>query len=198
MLKKLSRPDNPPIGVPAAKDRLRLDTSDRDMDLDRLLRAAAEAVEVRTGLVMAPTQYEYRVDLWPGFSPLRLPVAPVRDVTEVVYLDEDGAEQTVASSSWYFDRTSEGADLRFDSDYSGPALYERPGSLRVRFTAGYDDPAASGAGDDPELVLPATAEMAILFLVGHWHEHAESVAATQTYEVPETFELLAGQMRIFR
>lgn len=198
MLRRLSRPEHPPIDVPSARSRLRMDATDEDVDLDRLIRTSAEVLEKHTGLVMGPTSFEYRADAWPACMEIKLPAAPVRDVSAVVYLDEDEAEQTLPASDWSWERTHEGATITLATGFSNPTVLERAGAIRVRFTAGFDDPSESGAGDDPDLVLPATAEMAMLFLVGHWNEHRESVAEGAMNHVPETFDLLASQLRIYR
>lgn len=197
MLLKITAPVAPPVTVERAKERLHIDSANFDDDLAILIDAAVGAVEGHTGRVLARSSWELRLDCWPGCEPIRLPLAPIRDVTDVVYLDATGAEVAIADD-WYWYRTAAGADVRFVSGFSAPTLYERPGSLRVRFDAGYDAPSESGSGDDPELVMDARLEIAVLFLVGTWFERREHVQADQQLEVPETFRFLANQLRIFR
>lgn len=190
---------SPTIPIERVKQRLIIDHDDWDQDIEALIRAASDVVERETGRVLQPSTWELRTDCWPGYCyPLRLDIAPIRDVLSVKYLDDDGLEQTVLSSNWYWDRTSAGADLRFITGYSFPLLYNRPGSVRVRVFAGYDDQEASGSGDDPELTLPPIIEMAVLFLVGAWMENRESVIDGQRFEVPQTFKFLADQLKIYR
>lgn len=196
MLVKLTAPAGDAVSVARAKDRLRIDGSSSDDDLERLIEAATMAVEKQTGLTLRATDFELGLDCW-GW-PICLPAAPVREVTEVAYLDADLAEQIVDPADYYWERRPWGAALWFVRGFSKPELGDRPQPLKVRFSAGFDDSGASGSGDDPELAFPATAEMAILFLVGHWFQQRESVAAGEQFIVPQAFEYLAGQLRVYR
>lgn len=201
MLIKLS-PSQPAsaVTVERAKERLHIDTTDFDADLDALLKAATGAVEKHTGRTLTRSTWEYRIDCWPWpwREPIRIPAAPIRAVTGVAYLDEDAAEQDIDAANWFWERTPEGADLWFVDDYDLPSLSDRAGAVRVTFDAGYDNPGESGSGDDPELVLDPGLELAVLFLVGSWFEKREHIGAPESYQVPQTFEYLAAQLRIFR
>lgn len=189
-------PSFDPIGVARAKERLRIGGSDEDDDLAASIAAAVARYEGRTGRVMAASSWELRGGAWP--TVVCLPLAPVRDVTAVAYVDEDGAEQSLGAAEWYWHRTAAGAEVRFTDAFTAPRLQRRPQSVIVRFDAGYDDLSASGSGDDPELVPDKRDEMAILFLVGHWHRHREAVADGRAELVPETWSDLADQRRIYR
>lgn len=185
-----------PVSLDDAKAWLRVDHNDEDELITRLVYGAVAATEDRTGRILAPSSWEWQADRWDRW--FAIPAFPIRDVTSVVYLDEDGTEQTLDAADWYWHRTAEGAEVRFVSTWSSPTLYDRPRSVRVRFDAGYDDPTASGSGDDPDLVLPENAKMALRFLIAHWYANRESVTTANVYEVPQTFEYLAQQLRIFR
>jgi len=202
MLRKIAGATSLAVSLARAKERLRIDTSDSDSDgdIERLLYAAQDTVEGQTGLILQPSTWEYRQNAWTCFGPwhgICVPASPIREITSVTYLDENNAEQTVDASNYTWERTPEGAEITFIRDFTFPTLGFGPNVVRVQFTAGFDD-TQSGSGDDPELVLPPRAEMAILFLVGAWSENRESVSAVQTYEVPDTFKLLAQQLRVFR
>lgn len=202
MLRKLAAATSVAVSVARAKERLRIDTSDSDSDndIEALLLAAQDVLEGQTGLIVQPSTWEYRQNSWSCFGPwhgICVPAGPVREIQGVTYIDENAAEQTVDPANYTWERTPEGAEITFIRDYVFPTLGFGPDVVRVQFTAGFDDQ-QSGSGDDPELTFPPRAEMAILFLVAHWNENRESVSATQTYEVPDTFKLLAQQLRVFR
>lgn len=212
MLRKIAAATSLAVSVARAKERLRIDTSDSDSDndIERLLLAAQDTLEGQTGLILQPSTWEYRQDSWGlyGFwngawtcwglcGTLSVPAAPIREITGVTYFDENEVEQTVAPANYTWERTPEGAEVTFIRDYLFPTLGYGPDRVRVQFTAGFDDQ-QSGSGDDPELKLPPRAEMAILFLVGAWSENRESSSKDQIYKVPDTFELLAQQLRVFR
>lgn len=205
MLRKITASESLVVSVERAKLRLRVDENEDeedgfdDEDLELLIQAATGVVEKSTGRTLRPTSFELRTDEWPGVAPICLPAYPIRDVEEVVYLDEAGSEQPVDADDWYWDLTEEGGDLRLVDTFSGPALYDRPGSVRVRFSAGYDVSGESGSGDDPELRLTAEVELAVLFLVAHWYASREPVnVGNVVAKVPDTFELIAAQLRIYR
>lgn len=218
MLKRLSLATTPAVSLLRAKQRLRVDDDDNNDDIEALIAAATEVFERSTGRVLQPSDWEYRFDGWGhAFGVVRpsdwdhkfggwhrfiaIPLAPVRDVTGVSYLDLDGVENIIApsSESWRWERTSEGAVVIFARNYQFPAISFDPQSVRVQFSAGYDDPALSGSGDDADLVLPKAAETAILFLVSTWNENRESVTSAKVpLAVPQTFDLLVDGLRIIR
>jgi len=191
-----------PVSIEVAKDRCHVDDDDSDLDIELLIKAATGAIEKHCGIVLQPSTWEQRYDCWPWATcwntgaALRLGLAPVRTVDSIKYLDDDGAEQTVDADDWYWNRTPDGADIGFASGWSAPALYQRPGAVRVRFTAGYNDEHA--VQSDSELTIPPEVQMTVLFLVGAWIENREAVIAEQKYEVPATFKFLADQLKVYR
>lgn len=216
MLKKIAASTTLAVSVERAKERLNIDANDFDNDLEALILAATAALETQAGITLQQSSWEYRSDVWSHqrfhapiwwnlergfympFPHIDIPSAPVRDVTAVKYLDENDAEQTIDPSNYTWERTPSGAAVTFVQGYTVPVISNMPQAVRVSFDAGYDDPSASGSGDDPELKIPPQAEMAILFLVGHWHRTGESVSDGQTYTVPQTFDYLAAQLRVYR
>lgn len=212
MLKLITAATTLAVSVSRAQQRLKIgaedavgdpivDTDD-NADVEALIRAAMGVLEGRANIVLQPSDWELRLDCWPTCAPrcIAIPLAPVRDVTGVSYIDEDGAEQSIAQSGdvWLWERTSDGAVLWFRSDFDFPTIDRRHQAVRVQFSAGYDPPEQSGSGDDPELVLPSQAELALLYLVGTWTEHRESVAKVDTSTVPQTFDLLIEKLKVFR
>jgi uncharacterized phiE125 gp8 family phage protein len=184
-----------PVTVERARERLHVDFTDDDADIEVLIRAAVEALEARTGLVLATSGFEYRTSCWP--RQIDLPAAPIRNVTSVKYLDEALVEQTVPSQDWYWVPGAAGGAVFFNSTFAAPALADRPDAVRIVFEAGYDDPAATPG--DPRLAFPPSAEMAILFLVGSWYAHRESIIVGVTpLPVPQTFDWIAAQLRVYR
>lgn len=194
MLTVISAAETQPVSVEEVKSHLRELSNDFDDVIPGLIAAATAAVGHHTGRTLAPTGYELRGDSWS--NPICLPALPVRSVDEVAYIDVDGDEQVLSADSWYFYLTDMGAEVAFVPTASLPSLYDRPQSVRVRFTAGYDDPYSSESGLDHP--LPSTVRMAVLFLIGTWFDNGAHLQDRQTYEVPDTFKYLANQLRIFR
>lgn len=182
-----------PVSVSRAKDRLRIDVTANDADLLAIIKAATLAVEHETGRMLAPSAWEYRTDCWD----ISIPLAPVRTITSITYLDTDHAEQTINPVNYYWHETESGAEVHFIDTYSFPTLSNRDEAITVSFESGYDD-TGSGTGGDPTLVLPPTLELAVLFLVGHWYERREMTGKEEPFRIPNTFEFLASQLRVYR
>lgn len=195
MLIKRPIGSNPPLDLEAVKERLRILADDFDADLDFIVRGAAEAFEVETGVAVMPANYEYRADC---FSGLMLPRSPVRSVSSVSYIDDGGTTQSIDSASWYFDLTGGGALVGFSTSWSPPWFVGdyRPGRIRVLFSAGYDDPASPSS--DSAFTRPDSVDLAMMFLVGSWMDHREAIVAEQQFEVPNTFKYLASQFKVYR
>lgn len=215
MLKKIAAATDLVVSVERAKARLFIETDEFDEDLASLSAAAEAALETQANIILATSSWEYRADYWaqfwpdhsrwtlergfsPGGSALKIPAGPIRDVTGIIYLDESNQEQTISDDFWTWQKTPEGADVLFNADYSLPVISSRPQAVRVQFDAGYNAVPAQD-GDDPDLVLPPQAEVAILFLVGHWHANREPVnIGNLTTSLPFTFEMLSQQLRVYR
>jgi uncharacterized phiE125 gp8 family phage protein len=214
MLKLLTAATTKPVTPQKVKQRLRIDTSDDSEDLDVMIAAATAAVETHANLILQPSTWEYRLSTWPvwcgptrfdgaaifPFPAIKIPASPVRDVTAIRYVDADEAEQTIDPAGYQWERTKEGADIAFVSGFTLPTLSSNAlQAVRVEFTAGFNDPADTGSGVDPDLALPPQAEMVLLFLIGHWYRSREPISIEHmVFPIPQTFEWLAAQIRVYR
>lgn len=195
-----------PVTVAQAVTHCRApEAGDDNVLIERALRAAVEYVEQQTCLVLQPTTLEYRMGCWPYWSggfrrghEIDLPKKPVRDVVSVEYLDADDNLQTVATTNYSWRDTTEGAIVRFKNDYSFPVLStENDEPVRITFIAGFDDPAASGSGDDPNRTLPQRAVEAVLLKTELGYErggHSDDAAK----QIMAALGSLLGQLRIYR
>jgi uncharacterized phiE125 gp8 family phage protein len=93
MLIRLSTPSGLAAQLEDVKEDLRVGHDDDDAKIERLIRQETDRYQDFTGRVLLPTDYEWRTDSWR--EPICLPVYPIREVTEVVYLDGNEAEQTL-------------------------------------------------------------------------------------------------------
>lgn len=171
--------------------------SDDDALLTGYIHAATRVAEERTGRALLPAEYEWRTDSWR--EPICIPSAPLREVTEIAYLDEDHAEQTLDPGDWYEVETHEGFEIRFTDAFSSPGLSDRLNlPVRVRFVAGYDEPDVTGTGDDPALVPDQIDRLIVMFLVAHWYARREPVEDGAVAEVPMTAKMLIEMRKIYR
>lgn len=197
-LRKMSTSAALPVSVERARERLRIDETENDADLEQLIRSATGVVETETGRTLRLSTFELRLDDWPT-CPIAIDVFPVRAIDAVTYVDPAGAVNSVDTEDYYWLDTDAGAELHFVDGFAGPDLRARPQSIRIVISAGYEGPNESGSGDDPALELPAECELAVLFLVGAWCDTSRSaLSAGNIVKVPLTFGYIAEQLRIFR
>lgn len=181
------------------------ENGDDDQLLERALNSAIEYLEQQTELSLQPAVFEYRMPFWPCWAggyrrayEIDLPRKPVRDVISIEYYDADNAVQTVDVADYSWRMTAEGASIRFKNTFSFPTLScEEPEPVRVTFAAGYDDPAETGSGDDPNFDLPQRATAAVLLKTEIDYERA-GLTEEQSRVLQSSLGALIGQLRVFR
>lgn len=194
-----------PVSKAEAKTHLRVDFDTDDDYIESLITAATAWIENRTGRQLVSTTLRQSWDtcptipvnvtplqllggLWiPGMEvgPLSLMREPVQSVSWVKYYDADDTQQTVSSSTYWFDGDS--TPPRVVPKTQWPAIHpSRPGAFQVQFVAGYGD-----AGDAPEPL-----KLAVKWLVAHWYETREAVLSNQyAREVPMAVESVCNQFQ---
>jgi uncharacterized phiE125 gp8 family phage protein len=198
MLIRMSQPTGLVLSVEDVKEQTEVEIGDltREALLERYIRAATELIESRTSRFLLPISLELKLQGWT--DPLCIPAAPIRSITELVYLDELHVEQTVDAADYVFQRTHYGGALHFDENYTLPTLSSRPDRVTVRFMAGYDDPWASGAGADPETAPQAIDGQMVAIMAATWFMNREATITEIIRRVPFGFEDLIADRRIYR
>lgn len=172
-------------------DESSLDTGQLAL-IDDLVEEAVEKVEIETGLTLSPKGMQQSFSGWPCGRTLELSASPVRQVTEIAYLDDAGAEQTLDASDWTWEPTGDGAVIALASGWSRPSLSSNnPFPVRVRFWAGCNDPA--GTPGDPRLDLPRPARTAIRLLIEAWFRNPASQGV-----MVEAAEDLCTSVKVYR
>lgn len=185
MLIRLSTPEGLAAPLEDVKEALRVLTDDDDQLLTRLIRQETTRYEDFTGRIMLPTELEWRTSGW--YYPRILPTWPIREITEVAYLDADHVEQVLNASEWYRADTDEGVEVGYSGAFSSPSLSDRPYPVRVRFIAGYDEPGTSGA----EIESDPQDQGVITAMVGWLYDRGEAMS-------DDLLRRMAGNRRIFR
>ena len=187
-----------PVTLALAKQHCNVEHDDDDSLIAAYLRAAVQTVEKATTRALSPTVYEWRLDAWPC-GDIELPVAPVRSVLSVSYIDEAGDEQTLAAEDWDWEPPEFGATIMFDSSFTAPVLGRDRGGVRIGFDAGYDIPGAADSPADPNLAQPAAAATAVMILTQHWYENRAPVSVGDAVAtIPFSAERLIASIRIWR
>jgi uncharacterized phiE125 gp8 family phage protein len=168
---------------------------DDDEELTTALNAAIGYAERFTGLALAEATYEARLSCWPCCGRwINIDIGPVRNVLAVTYVDENDATQTIAGADYDWQRTTLGARILFNSDYSFPTLtIEQDYPVVVSFEAGFDAPEAiASEGDDDSLKFPDGLTNALLLLAEFFYDRAAMPALKQTAEA------MLSQVKVYR
>jgi uncharacterized phiE125 gp8 family phage protein len=178
-----------PVTLAQAKAHCRVDISEDDALISGLITAARMFIEGQTHRALITQTWDFTFDEFPCES-LRLPMAPVSDVTNISYVDTNGDTQTLLGSPALTDFRSV---LNTDTPYLVPLYDEswpdtrcQPNAVTVRAVCGYGT---------ARRIVPAPLSHALLLLVAHWYEHREAAALGGTSEVPFAVEALISPYR---
>jgi uncharacterized phiE125 gp8 family phage protein len=189
-VKTTVEPTVEPVSLQEAKKHLRVPTSNEDVNIDRIyIPAARRQLEAELGRPFINTTYEYGLDSFPGqLMPILLPRNPVQSVTSITYIDTDGVEQTMDTSRYVLDLSSEPARVKPAYSEFWPSIRERTSgqTVKVTFVAGY----GSAASD-----VPPGIKQAMLLLIGHYYYHREAVTPMNAKVLPRSVDNLIAAHR---
>lgn len=189
-LTRIAAPATALISTAAAKNHLRVDTSDDDDLIDQIIDAATGRAEEHTSRQFITATWRLTLDSWPGGDIIRLPRPPVQAVTSVQFEKADGTTGTVDSGDYFLDSDSEPGRLVLADGKSWPSDELRPAAaVKVTYTAGYGDDAAD---------VPGPITSAVKLIIGSLYEHRESVVVgTIATPMPQSSEWLLFPYRVW-
>jgi uncharacterized phiE125 gp8 family phage protein len=177
-------PTTEPVTLAEAKADRRIDNVDSDTQLGSLIMAARSMAETYTGRQLMPATYEFRLDRFA--LPVLLPRPPLASVTSIVYVDTQGAAQTLDPGEYQIDATALPARLLPAFGKVWPWTRWQLNAVKITFVAGYAD-----AGSVPVMI-----RRAILLLVGHWYENREPVVMGTATPLPMAVDSLLLPYRV--
>ena len=186
--KVISAPTNEPVSVADVSEYLRLDDSPTDIALiTALITAARQYIEQYLNRYVATQTLETTFD---GFVNPMVLNADVQSVTSVKYLDENGAEQTLASNQYLLDTYTEPAQITPAYNVTYPNTYAVPNSVKVRYVVGYT------TGDSPDTnPLPETLKFAMMLIIGDLYANREA-QGDKPYQINPTVQNLLHFYRL--
>ena len=104
------------------------------------IRTATDLTEQYLGRALITSTWEYRVDHFPWCrwdNGIRIPLAPVQAITEITYLDLDGAVQVLDPDRYAVSGLPDAALISAAPGQSWPALLWQREAITITFTAGY-------------------------------------------------------------
>lgn len=160
-----------PVLVEDVKLALRIDGSDLDADIDRLIRSAVAHYEGWQGVLgISLVEQTWRQDFDRFEQLMLLPIGPVTEIVSVSCRNAAGAPSTIDESNYVLKQDAGGRFFaRFVNAFSTPSdLYEEA-AVSVEYKAGWP------LGEDDASTVPADIRTAIiLFVQKHIDEAAQS------------------------
>jgi uncharacterized phiE125 gp8 family phage protein len=178
-------PAQEPILLEEAKQQCKLEEDfDDDNDyVESLITVAREHVEDYTGRSLLTQTWRLTLDRFPSCGEIPLDRPNVATVTSVKYIDPNGVEQTLSSTTLYSVDTDAFPGrvlLRYGQVW--PSTRCQRNAVTIVFTCGY--------GDEP-VDVPTPILAAMKLLIGTWYENRESVViGTIVNDLPDGVERL--------
>ena len=181
-LELLDAPAITPITLAEVKDQLRVEGSDDDVILTRLINVAVAYTDVKGALGQAMITQKW--GQWVNSTPpqtVSLILGPVTGVTAVKYYDTDGVLQTDTLSNDQVTGTEFATIIGPKSGFNWPVTQDRSDAIRIEYEIGYGETTAD---------VPQTIRHALMLLVGHWYDNRENTQMDELSNIPFGFEHL--------
>jgi len=186
-LELLDAPATTPITLAEVKDQLRVEGSDDDVILTRLIDVAVAYTDVKGALGQAMITQKW--GQWVESTPpqtVSLILGPVTGVTAVKYYDTDGVLQTDTLSNYQVTGTEFATIIGPKIGFNWPVTQDRSDAIRIEYEIGYGT-----AKTD----VPQTIRHALMLLVGHWYDNRENTQMDELSNIPFGFESLLNMHR---
>lgn len=158
-----------PMTLDEVKEGLRIEIAEDDAVLTRRLQAAREHVQDFTGRTLMETVYDLHLNDWPypADAAILIPRPPLLTVDSISYIDPDGDSQTLGTSIYTVDTSTEPARVYLAPDQSWPSIRTQRKAITVTFTAGYS---SSSTEATAQAAVPAVFKDGILLAMEQVHD----------------------------
>lgn len=126
-----------------------------------------------------------------AFTEVIIPRGPVKEISQVQYIDSDGATQTLATT--VYNLNTETNEFLLAYDQSWPTTRDQANAVWIDYWAGFFDNSISPVRlmDD----LPEDIRAALLLIIGDLYVNRESASAMEMYE-NKALDMLLGGYRV--
>lgn len=193
---QVTAPAAEPITLAEAKAHLNVTYSSKDDYINALIQAARQqlaGIDGWLGRCLVEETFDLKLDGFP--SCIRLPLAPLRSITSITYLDANGDEQTLSASLYTVAGVgaSMGGYVIPAINQSWPITYGVPEAVTIRFVAGYASDGASP--EDYAANVPEPIKLAMKLLVGQAFNEKDSEAPEGAMQIDRAIERLLTTYR---
>ena len=172
-----------PISLDEVKSQLRVEHTDDNTLLTRLISVAIAMTDVKGVLGQAMITQTWAQ--WLGPNPtktVQLLLGPVQSVSAVKYYDVDGVLQTDTLANYSVFGVPSKTTIEPKSGFNWPVTQERDDAIKIEYVIGYGD-----ASTD----VPETIRHALMLMIGHWYDNREQTQMDDLSDIPFGFmELL--------
>ncbi|QQR69110.1 MAG: phage head-tail connector protein [Alphaproteobacteria bacterium] len=157
-----------PLTVAQARAHLRVDTTDDDVVIEELIRAARQRAEDCTGRALGQQTWELLLADFPTRgSPIDLPKPPNPSITSLTYIDPSGVSTVMPSTDYEIVPGSVLSRLTPVYGKTWPDTLRREACVKIRYQTGY-------------IQVPAPILSWMKLLVGTLYDHRETVLRGET------------------
>ena len=186
-LVRVTAPATAPITLAEAKAQMKVESSDDDTIIQRLIDAAVNFVDAQGALGKAMITQTWGQWLSPNPGTVYLLLGPVQSVSAVKYYDVDGTLQTATLADFNVFGTPNRISVFPKSGKAWPVTQTRDDAIKIEYIIGYGSTSAS---------VPETVRHALIMLVSNWYENRETeLIGSISKTLPFGFDDLIGTER---
>jgi uncharacterized phiE125 gp8 family phage protein len=183
-LELITPPAEEPVTLAEAKAHLKLDATDDDALVTRMIAAARARAEWHTGRAFVTQGWTLHLDCFPRDRAIEIPLPPLVAVGSLTVFARDDQASVIDPVRYVVDAASAPARLVLKPTAAFPTNLRRTNAVALAYTAGYGTAAA----------VPATIKEAILELVAFLYEHRGEAPA----ELPPGALALLAPYRVLK
>lgn len=135
MIETILDPQEMPVSLEDSRNAARVNGTDNDSEIRVQVAFLAAEAEHITGRAIINRTIQMTLPSFP--AAIEAPAIPFGSVSEIIYRDEAGNEQTLSTAAWVVDRTTSPPSIVRAPGYEWPATQVRNDAVKVRVICGY-------------------------------------------------------------